>query len=649
MSILNIAYSGLNAFQRALAVTGNNIANFSTPGYSRQSINFTPSISHRYAGSYIGSGVSVSSITRNVDQFATAQVRTTTSAKSQYDAFYQQAIQVDKLLSQGGNSISGSLQSFFDALGQLNSTPDNIASRGVALRQSQLLVEQFNSLQKKLDELQANSTQQITEAVTIVNQLTKDLAAVNGQLMSTPNAPELLDQKDELLRKISQYAELTVFEQGDGTVSVGISSGEMLVAGSEQRDLKVSSDKASTLGTRIMLSNGNSGQLDISNRLNTGMLGGLLDYERNVIGQASQQIGQMAIGLAQTFNAQHQLGMDMNDQIGKSFFTDYNSADKQLNRSLSSPTNTGTGVLSVSISDIAQTKLSDYELVVSDAGTNEVRLIRKSDGTSTTLNWTNTPPAPPAGQLVIDGMTITVNDTSSLANNDKFTLTPTRGAARQFALQIHDAREIALASPVVTSSATSNSGNGTIVLGSVLNTAAVNKEYRIEFISDTQYNLVNVTDSTSTGPLSIVPNSDNIIQIPDSLNPSYSVVLSGIPKSGDQFTAQYNAGGVGNNNNGLKLFGIHDAKVFSGGTESLFDSYANLLADVGGQTNQAKERSESAGILLKQATDFRDSKSGVNTDEEGANLLKFKQAYEAAGKLMQISSQMMDVLFTMMR
>ncbi|MDF1928854.1 flagellar basal body protein [Legionella pneumophila] len=103
MSILNIAYSGLNAFQRALDVTGNNIANFKTRGYSRQSIQFTPIASNRYAGSYIGAGVSVSSIYRNVDQFANAQVRSTLSYRTQYDAFYNQAIQIDKLLSQDGS------------------------------------------------------------------------------------------------------------------------------------------------------------------------------------------------------------------------------------------------------------------------------------------------------------------------------------------------------------------------------------------------------------------------------------------------------------------------------------------------------------------------------------------------------------------
>lgn len=648
MSILSIAYSGLNAFQRALDVTGNNIANATTRGYSRQSIQFTPSISHKYAGSYMGSGVSVASIYRNADQFANSQVRNTLSVKSQYESFYQQAIQIDKLLSQDGTSISSSLQSFFDSLGQLNNAPDSIATRGVALKQSQLLVEQFNALQKRLDEYQNNSTAQIAEAVNQINQITSDIAEVNKQLMATSNAPELLDKRDDLLKQLAQFVDVSVIDQGDGTISVGLASGDMIVAGTEQRKFSVSTAVSNSLGTKVILSNG-IGQIDVSSKLNSGILGGLMDYEHDVIGQTSQLIGQMAIGLSQKFNAQHQLGMDMNNQIGKEFFTDYNSVIQQLNRSLSSSTNTGTGVLSVNISDVSQTKLSDYDLVITDTPTNQVRLINKSDGTSTTLNWSNSPPAPPAGQIVVDGMTITVDNLSNLVNNDQFTLTPTRGAARDLVLQIKDPHEIALAAPVKTQASISNTGNGQIALGTMFNTTSVNKQFRIDFISDTQYNLVNVTDSTITGPLPFTPNSDNTIQIPDALNPSYSVVLSGMPKTGDTFTSDFNAGGIGDNRNGLSLAGLQQNRMFLGGTESLFDRYSNLLSQVGSQTSQAKIRGESAEVLHKQALDFQDSKSGVNLDEEAANLLRFKQAYEAAGKLMEVSSQIMSVLFNMMR
>ncbi|MHA3317917.1 flagellar hook-associated protein FlgK [Legionella pneumophila] len=649
MSILNIAYSGLNAFQRALDVTGNNIANFKTRGYSRQSIQFTPIASNRYAGSYIGAGVSVSSIYRNVDQFANAQVRSTLSYRTQYDAFYNQAIQIDKLLSQDGSSISVPLQTFFDSIGQLNSTPDNIATRGVVLKQSQLLAQQFNSLQIKLEEYERNSTLQVTESVKIINRITKELAEVNGKLLGNNNIPELLDHRDELLKQLSGYTDLSIFDQGDGTISVGIASGDMLVAGTQQRDLVVGTGKDSIFGTKIFLSSGGNNQVDITDRLTTGMLGGLIDYEKNVLGQASQLIGQMAIGLAQTFNTQHKLGMDMNSQIGKDFFTDFNSPGQMLKRSTASADNSGTAVLSVNISDISQVKLSDYDLIISDTGANELRLIRKSDGTSTTLTWSSSPPAPPAGQVVIDGITITVNDLSQLANNDHYTLTPTRGAARDFALEIKDAYEIALASPVKTTASLNNTGQGQIILGPVLNTASVNKQFRIDFISDTQYNLVNVTDSTTVGPFAFVPNTNNVIQIPDGITPSYSVVLSGIPKSGDQFTTDYNIGGFGDNRNGLILGNIQQNKIFSNGSETLFDRYGSLLAEVGGRTNQAKTSFESADILHKQALDFQDSKSGVNLDEEGANLLVFQQAYQAAGKLMEISNQIMNLLFDIMR
>ncbi|HIG0431469.1 TPA: flagellar hook-associated protein FlgK [Legionella pneumophila] len=649
MSILNIAYSGLNAFQRALDVTGNNIANFKTRGYSRQSIQFTPIASNRYAGSYIGAGVSVSSIYRNVDQFANAQVRSTLSYRTQYDAFYNQAIQIDKLLSQDGSSISVPLQTFFDSIGQLNSTPDNIATRGVVLKQSQLLAQQFNSLQIKLEEYERNSTLQVTESVKIINRITKELAEVNGKLLGNNNIPELLDHRDELLKQLSGYTDLSIFDQGDGTISVGIASGDMLVAGTQQRDLVVGTGKDSIFGTKIFLSSGGNNQVDITDRLTTGMLGGLIDYEKNVLGQASQLIGQMAIGLAQTFNTQHKLGMDMNSQIGKDFFTDFNSPGQMLKRSRASADNSGTAVLSVNISDISQVKLSDYDLIISDTGANELRLIRKSDGTSTTLTWSSSPPAPPAGQVVIDGMTITVNDLSQLANNDHYTLIPTRGAARDFALEIKDAYEIALASPVKTTASLNNTGQGQIILGPVLNTASVNKQFRIDFISDTQYNLVNVTDSTTAGPFAFVPNTNNVIQIPDGITPSYSVVLSGIPKSGDQFTTDYNTGGFGDNRNGLILGNIQQNKIFSNGSETLFDRYGSLLAEVGGRTNQAKTSFESADILYKQALDFQDSKSGVNLDEEGANLLVFQQAYQAAGKLMEISNQIMNLLFDIMR
>lgn len=649
MSILSVAYSGLNAFQYALDVSANNIANATTRGYSRQSILLTPSQYQRYGSSYLGTGVTVGSVYRNADQFANAQVRSTLSTKSQYDTFFQQAGQIDRMLSQNGTSISSALQSFFDAFNQLNNAPDSSASRGVAYSQSQSLVEQFNFLQTNLNQFQQNSTAEIAAIANKINEIGANIVNFNAQISANTDSPELLDQRDQFLKQLSEYTDLTIIEQENGLINVGICTGEMLVVGTNQRTLWVQSDPATSSGTQVLLGSG-AGQLDISGQLTTGKLGGLMSYESSVIATSSQTIGLMAIGLAQTFNAQNQLGMDMNNMLGANYFTDYTSQAMQLQRSVAAGTNMGTGVLSVNISDLAQVQISDYQLVVSDASTNQVRVMRESDGTTMTLNWTSNPPAPPAGQITVDGMTITIDDIANLVDNDSFTLMPTRGAADDFALLITDPDSIALASPVRTSASMNNTGTGKIVLGSLWNTAAVSDQYEVDFISSTQFNIVDVTTGiTVSGPLSFTPNTINVVQIPNATNPSYSIVLSGMPNSGDQFTAEYNQGGFGDNRNGLLLAGIQDLSLFDNGNETLFDCYSDLLSTVGSQTNQSQNRAAAFDVLYRQAVDFQESKSGVNLDEEGANLLRFEQAYAAAGKLMEVSNQMMRVLFDMMR
>lgn len=649
MSLLNIAYTGLNAFQYALDVTANNISNSTTKGYSRQNILLSPSMGQVYGRSYVGTGVTINSIYRNSDQFANSQVRSALGTKTQYETFFDCAGPIDQMISQPGTSISSGLQLFFDAFNQLNNAPDSTASRGVALSQSQTLVEQFTFMQTNLDRFQEESTAKITAVANKINELGANLVAFNAQVMGAPNSPELLDQRDQLLNELAQYSELTIMFQDNGTVDVGLASGEMLVVGSNQRMMSVQFDPQKTMGTRVLLGSG-AGQLDISSQLQTGMLGGLMDYERDTISKTSQTIGLMSIGLSLTFNAQNKLGMDLNNQLGQNIFTDYNSQAQQLKRSTPSAGNAGSGVLSVNLSNLSQLKLSDYQLIVTDAASNEVRLIRDSDGTSTTLNWSSNPPAPPAGQVTIDGMTITVDDIANLSNNDSFVLMPTRDAARDFTMLTNDPNSFALASAVRTTASMSNTGSGQCALGTVLNTSGVSDQYTIEFISPTQFNVYDVTTSTMVaGPLPFTPNTNNEIQIPDSTNPSYSIILSGMPNTGDQFTAEYNQGGFGDNRNGLLLAGIQNQNLFANGSSTLFGSYSDLLSSVGSQTHQAKSRAEAFSILYSSAVNFQESKSGVNLDEEAENLLRFTQAYQAAGKLVEVSNQMMQVLFEMMR
>lgn len=646
-SIYKIASSGLNAFARAIEVTGNNINNLRTKGYSRQTAIFRQQTSNRYGNNYIGSGVEIERIKRNADAYANRAVRETLTLQSEYDVFYKQASQIDKLLSQEGTSISVGLQNFFTSLSQMNIKPDSVDVRNTSLRQTQLLVDKFHNVQTQLDEAQVNANDKIVGSIDQMNNLAQYIADLNTKLASGREVPELLDARDNALEELAQFSNVQVIRTENGSVNVSIGDGTPLVVGGQTNQLKVQPGDLNKY-TQIVIASG-SGSVDITRNMQSGSVGGQLKFQTDILGQASSLLGQMAIGLAQKFNAQHHLGMDMNNLLGKDFFTNYNDPLMQSARSIPETTNTGTGVLSVAISDVSALTTSDYQLRVTNAATGAVEVLRLSDGTVSNLTLTNTPPAPPAGRITIDGLTIDVDNAGNLTTGDQFDIIPTRGAARDFVQKITEAREIALASPVRTTTGANNTGLGTVRLDTLLDTTAVAKEFRVEFLSGSSYQIVNVTDSVTTGPFAFTPNQDNTIPIPDSVSPSYQLIISGLPKTGDTFTSQYNSGGIADNRNGLVLSTLSQAKFLNNGDSSVFDRYSSLTSYVGTRTFGAKNQSDAADTLCLQMQLDKDSISGVNIDEEGSNLLFYQKAYQAAAQVMNVANQVFDTLFAIMR
>jgi flagellar hook-associated protein 1 FlgK len=657
MSLLSIASTGLNASQRALDMIGNNITNANTKGYSRQSIQLMPSLTQRYGNSFIGSGVSIQSIDRVADQFANHQLTTSTSIKSLHDSFFQQASQIDKLLSQDGVGLSAPLQNFFTALGQLNSNPADAAVRDVALKQSQLLTGQFNYLQDRLTQYQTNSKTQITEAVNQVNRLATDLASVNKSILTNPASPDLLDQRDLIVNQMAEFTDINAFYNGNGTVDVSFGSSEMLVIGTSTYALSVGSSTSREFTTQIISSHGS----DVSSRFRGGIIRGQLDFEQDVIGTASKLIGQMAIGLATKFNSQQQLGLDLNDNIGSNFFTDFNGGNLPLLRSQAFAANTGNAVFSVTIdpTNIASLTPSDYELSY-DAATLQYTLTRKSDNSSV---------VPYVLGSVQDGVSISLV-AGAIAGGDTFSITPTRGAAAYMQTELVDIKNIALAAPIRTIPGVPNYGSGTIKLAAVNDTTT-----DPALFSNT--NTITINTTTSPGAFTIAfgdgrpsvvgqytPGANNTVYFPDptytpgpppvGTAPAFSVTISGIPMAGDVFNVDPNTGAKGDNFNGIQLTALREANFFNGGvgnngTQSITDLYASLVSSVGSDTNQSKLRASSADIIFKQAADFQSSKSGVNIDEEASNLIRYRQSYEASGKLMQVANEVMSILFDLMR
>ena len=114
------------------------------------------------------------------------------------------------------------------------------------------------------------------------------------------------------------------------------------------------------------------------------------------------------------------------------------------------------------------------------------------------------------------------------------------------------------------------------------------------------------------------------------------------------FSVRSNAGGVGDNRNALDLAALADQRII-GGSTSFSDSYAELVADVGVMTRRARVNQEVSGRILADSISQREDISGVNLDEEAANLLRFQQAYEASARVVAAAGEMIDSLFAALR
>lgn len=236
-------------------------------------------------------------------------------------------------------------------------------------------------------------------------------------------------------------------------------------------------------------------------------------------------------------------------------------------------------------------------------------------------------------------------DLSGNAGGDFFTVPSAASGASGFAVAITDPRLIAAAAPIRTAAASSNTGSVAISAGTVNAppppNANLQQPVKITFTSATTFNV----SGTGTGnPTGLSYTSGSTL----SYN-GWSVTLGGSPAAGDSFSVSANSGGVGDSRNALLLGALQTANVMGGGTTTYQGTYSQLVSQIGNKTRELDATSSAAGKLLSEAKLSLESEAGVNLDEEATNLLRYQQAYQAAGKVMQIASQMFDVLLSLGR
>ncbi len=622
--VLSVSVTGLRASQRVLATISNNIANANTDGYSRQQVELSTRSPQYLGNGYVGKGVVVTNVTRVVDSFLDNQLRVNTTSLQFADVTHNFSSQVDNIFANINTGLTPVLQDMFNGMQEVADDPASIPTRQVVLSEARNFVERFHSLSSRLDDINNAVNDQLESVVKDINSFASAIAKVNLDISLSPGINngilpnDLLDQRDQLVLEMSELVGISVLPQSGGMVNILIGTGQPLVIGPSAQSLVATNNPLDVSKREVAYDIGGNAII-ISNNLDSGELGGLLDFRNNVLDTARNGLGRLAAGLSQSLNAQHREGMDLNGVLGGDLF------------SISGPNiagaaaNTGTVTVAFDPANISNLTTDDYQLDYN--GANFI-LTNLTDNTTQTLG------ASGAGPFSANGLIIT--EAVGAVAGDTYFLQPMRSIARDIQLVVTDPRKIAAAAPVVGSASSANGSDAVVSSGEILdvNNANLLNTVNLVFDSATTYQINGVGASIA------FTNGANI-----DIN-GWRVQITGSPQTGDTFTVQNNAGGVGDNRNMLLVSGLQDIGVFDGGSSTYDNAYAQMVTDVGSRARSAEISLSALTVLKDQAFAAREEVSGVNLDEEAANLLRFQQHYQASAQAIAVASTIFDTLLS---
>ena len=624
-SSFGIDISALLAFQQAISVTSNNVANASTPGYDEESIQLGEATPQESGGVPIGAGVDVNGVTRAYSQSAANQLNGSESALGQLNSLQNYTSQIDNLFGTTAAGLTSALQNYYNGWSTVADDPTSAAARQALLGDANGLASNINSTSTQLNALNSDVNTRIVGDVQQINSIGASIAKLNQQIESnqgtgqTPN--QLLDQRDQLVSSLSQLVGVTSTTNTNGSINVFIGSGQPLVVDGATTTLTTIQNQFNA--TQLEISSSNSNGNSISNQITSGDLGGLLAARTQAIDPALSQLGQIATVIAQSANTQQGSGLNLNGQLGANLFSVGGPT------ATASSANTDNTTAKVSIANIGQLTSNNYILTYSGGA---YSLTNAATGASVALTGAGTAVNP----LKAAGLSIVLSGTP--ASGDEFLIQPTAQAAGTLSVTLTDPSGVAAAGAIATSAADTNTGTATIGSGTVVNAANPNllNTTTIKFLTPTTYS-VNGAGSfayTSGGNIS--------------LN-GWQVAISGAPAAGDVFTVRSNGSGSGDNTNALAFANQQSQGVLSNGTVSISGALGALISNSGAQAAQVNSAQTAQSAVNSQAQTNLQSVSGVNLDQEAANLLQWQQAYQASAQALSVANTLFTSLLDSVR
>ncbi len=459
--ILGIASKALRVQQRAINVTGNNIANVNTPGYSRQRLNISADQPVNTGFGPLGSGVRASEVERIYQRFLATQINGETQSLGQWEARKDMLERVEMVFDESGDyGLSQTMSEFWNAWQDLSNNPSGSVERTVLVAKSEMLTTTIAKNYQDLQNIQHDIDARVEGAVDKINELSASVVDLNDKIVSMEadgfTANDYRDQRDLVLKELSELIDINSFEDSSGAVTVSVGNGQPLVEGIHRYSLSTQPNASGLKDVAWLDDDGNA--VSITSNIDGGKLGGWLTARDTDIVDYMDRLDTLAQNLMNEVNTLHAAGYGLDGSTGNDFFTGTAAGDMAVNSAI----------------------VSDPNLVAAAAG--------------------------------------------------------------------------------------------------------------------------------------------------------YDTVPGDKP---------------GDNRNAIAIAGLRETLTMAGGTATFDDYYASLVSDVGHGVQQAQSYHDHQSQMVLHLENYRDSISGVSIDEEMVNLVNYQKAYQAAARLINTASEMMDTLLNM--
>ena len=630
---LEIAKRGLEAHNQALLTVGHNLSNASTEGYSRQRVQLTemeplyaPDLTREETPGQIGQGVTVERIERVRDSLVEGRIISESGLEGYWSSRDTYVSQLEKTLNEpADSSVRGLMDKFWDSWQELSVRPDDLPAREAVLSRGQALTEGVKDRYRRLTDIRSTLDGDIRGQVQQTNDLTKRIAELNNEIQKSraigDNPNDLMDQRDLLVEKLGHIVPVSVDNRDSDEFMVHI-DGIILVQGKAARSFEMGKPDDDGYAAPVWA------DTKSAVNLKSGSLGALIELRDSDVKKEVDDLDTMALTFSDLVNETHRSGYGSNGKTGLDFFKEW----PFINNVAGNYDRNGDGAYDSSyiyritggnaLTAQEQVGLRGKISLSGASGNVEVQYY-PTDTVADLVSRINNAGAEVTARLTREGKLQLRATPAASKDNPSFVIRHVEDSGQFLAGYAGILKSSGAAGAYDWGKADAVGGLRTV--GTVGTTGAAGAAGS----TGAEY---------ATAPLS---HPSGWLDVAAAIKSDPGSIVAGFGKNGAPAEA-------GDGSAALAIASLRTQPVMVGSQRTFDDHFAEEVARVGLKGEEAGRASESHARIGKDLRDLRSSLSGVNMDEELANMIKFQHGYAAAAKFATTIDQMLETIINKM-